>query len=182
MLSLILALAVHAAAAGSAEVRTAPPGSPARRAVSLAPDPSPGGSATLLAARLRVGGLPTVDALPPALRAPPARPEAPLLAAWPGLTALPDPLEAAVARYPCPPPSRSWLVGGLTMAGVGLGGMFVGELLENRMMATDTEPRARYLYRSGVASSFTGLAFTIGGVGGVAWASTQACTDDGGPR
>jgi hypothetical protein len=68
------------------------------------------------------------------------------------------------------------------MAGVGLGGMVAGEVLENRMMATDTAPRARYLYRVGVASSFTGLAFTISGVGGVAWASVQACRTDGGPR
>lgn len=180
MLSLILALTLQAAAADASGSPHAPPCGPARRARSLALAGEPGGPSAMLAARLRVGGLPTVDALPIQARTPPPRLDAPLLVAWPGLTALPEPLEALVTRYPCPPPPRRWLVGSLALAGAGLGGMVAGEVFENRMMATDGEQPARRLYHLGLTSSFTGLAFTLGGVGGVAWASVQACGTDGG--
>lgn len=139
--------------------------------------PEHGQALPLIAAHWRVGGLLKVDALPPGPRLPPLRLQPPLVAAWPWLSALPEPLEAVVARYPCPPPAHPWLASGLALAGVGLGGIAAGELLENRMMATEGEDRARRLYHLGVASSFTGLALTVGGLGVVAEASLRACRE-----
>ncbi len=178
---IVVSLAVGAAGPEPAGVSPqAPPSSPARRALSLTLAPHHTAEAPLATARWRVDGLAMVDTPPIAWRPPPTPSEWPLALAWPQLHSLPDPVQDVLAHYPCLPPTQPRLVSGLAMAGAGLTGIVVGEVLENRMLANDSEPRAQRLYRAGVVSSFTGLALVLGGGAVVAEASVQACDDPGG--
>ncbi len=81
----------------------------------------------------------------------------------------------ATLRERCEPPSRPLLVYGAAFGLAGIGSIAVGEAFENRMMRTDRERTAANLYRAGLATSFTGLAFTLTGAGFMGGAAVQAC-------
>ena len=177
---IVISLAVCAAGPDTAGISPlAPPNGPARRALSLTLSPDHTPSDPLASAQWRISGVAMADALPFELRTPPTLTEWPLALAWPGLHSLPDPVQDVLAHYPCPPPSQPRLITGLAMASAGLTGIAMGEVLENRMLTNDSEPRAQRLYRAGLVSSFTGLALILGGGAVVADASVQACRDDG---
>ena len=177
---IVVSLALCAAGPDTAGISPlAPSNSPARRALTLTLSPDHTPSDPLASARWRIGGLAMADAPPFELRSPPPLADWPLALAWPGLLSLPDPVQDVLAHYPCPPPSQPRRVTGLAMASTGLTGIAVGEVLENRMLANDSEPRAQRLYRAGLVSSFTGLALILGGGAVVADASVQACRDQG---
>ena len=186
MLLLISILVIHAAGAagqGAAAVfPLAPPSSAARRALTLGLDPTDPRTDPMLVSRWHIDGLPSVDANQGPPGSPPPLPASPLALAWPALRLFPEPLQAVAARYPCPPPAQPWLGSGLALGGVGLLIISGGELLENRMLATDSEPRARRLYRAAVGVSFTGLAVSLGGAGLVVGAGAQACREAEGGR
>jgi hypothetical protein len=81
--------------------------------------------------------------------------------------------------YQCVGPQRSWWVPGLALVAVGAAGVTTGELLENRMMATDDEGRARRLYRTAVGVSFLGWSVGLGGGGLAVGSLLQACEPAG---
>ncbi len=123
-----------------------------------------------------VSGLPTVDAMAPGPRAALPLPERDLAFY---LDELGDAVLGLPARYPCPPPARSAWLPGAALAGAGLLAIGTGELIENRMMATEGEDRARALRGAAVGFSLSGLALTMGGGGLAGAGAVQACKDGG---
>jgi hypothetical protein len=86
---------------------------------------------------------------------------------------LQDRLGAAIATSPPVAPvagpeghaSRTMLLSGAALAAVGVGALFGGEALENRMMQAETLADAESLHKAGMGATFGGLGLGAAGAG-----------------